>query len=112
MDCRRTDRNQPLFAIPPPTPDVDASAKSKNRRPHPTVSLQSDEYGAQSPSNEHIERLSNILLTYNFYEKELGTFVSSFYILNLPDHMRLFFRRLCAGHVRPLCTDLCGNGCR
>ncbi|XP_006458178.1 hypothetical protein AGABI2DRAFT_183265 [Agaricus bisporus var. bisporus H97] len=72
VDCRRTDRNQPLFAIPPPTPDVDASAKSKNRRPHPTVSLQSDEYGAQSPSNEHIERLSNILLTYNFYEKELG----------------------------------------
>jgi hypothetical protein len=27
--------------------------------------------GAQSPSNEHIERLAAILLTYNFYEKEL-----------------------------------------
>ena len=28
--------------------------------------------GAQSPSNEHIDRLAGILLTYNFYEKELG----------------------------------------
>ena len=28
--------------------------------------------GAQSPSNDHIERLASILLTYNFYEKELG----------------------------------------
>lgn len=30
--------------------------------------------GAQSPSNEHIERLAGILLTYNFYEKDLGMF--------------------------------------
>lgn len=28
--------------------------------------------GAQSPTNEHIDRLAGILLTYNFYEKELG----------------------------------------
>ena len=28
--------------------------------------------GAQSPSNEHIDRLAGILLTYNFHEKELG----------------------------------------
>lgn len=28
--------------------------------------------GAQSPSNEHIDRLASILLTYHFYEKELG----------------------------------------
>jgi hypothetical protein len=28
--------------------------------------------GAQSPSNEHIDRLAGILLTYNFYNKELG----------------------------------------
>jgi len=28
--------------------------------------------GAQSPSNEHIDRLAGILLTYNFYEKDLG----------------------------------------
>ncbi|KAJ6596808.1 rab-GTPase-TBC domain-containing protein [Mycena vulgaris] len=28
--------------------------------------------GSQSPTNEHIDRLAGILLTYNFYEKELG----------------------------------------
>jgi TBC1 domain family member 15 len=31
-----------------------------------------NDIGAQSPSNEHIERLAAILLTYNFFEKELG----------------------------------------
>lgn len=31
-----------------------------------------DDIGAQAPSNEHVERLSTILLTYNFFEKELG----------------------------------------
>lgn len=30
--------------------------------------------GAQSPSNEHIDRLAGILLTYNFYEKDLGAY--------------------------------------
>lgn len=28
--------------------------------------------GAQAPTNDHVERLSGILLTYNIYEKELG----------------------------------------
>lgn len=28
--------------------------------------------GSQAPSNSHVERLGNILLTYNFYDKELG----------------------------------------
>lgn len=28
--------------------------------------------GAQAPTNEHIERLATVLLTYNFYETELG----------------------------------------
>jgi hypothetical protein len=30
--------------------------------------------GAQSPSNEHIDRLAGVLLTYNFYEKDLGVY--------------------------------------
>ena len=34
--------------------------------------------GAQSPTNEHIDRLAGILLTYNFYEKHLGV---RFYIV-------------------------------
>ena len=31
-----------------------------------------DVAGAQAPTNDHVERLSGILLTYNIYEKELG----------------------------------------
>ena len=37
-----------------------------------TISPQLSDIGAQAPTNEHIERLGGILLTYNFYEKELG----------------------------------------
>ena len=38
-----------------------------------TISPQLGDIGAQAPTNEHIDRLGAILLTYNFYEKELGT---------------------------------------
>jgi hypothetical protein len=30
--------------------------------------------GAQAPSNAHVERLGQVLLTYNFYNRELGGF--------------------------------------
>ncbi|KAI6118797.1 rab-GTPase-TBC domain-containing protein [Pisolithus croceorrhizus] len=36
-----------------------------------TISPQTD-IGAQPPSNEHIDRMAGILLTYNFYDKDLG----------------------------------------
>ncbi|KAI6045667.1 GTPase-activating protein gyp7 [Pisolithus marmoratus] len=36
-----------------------------------TISPQTD-IGAQSPSNEHIDKMAGILLTYNFYDKDLG----------------------------------------
>ncbi|CAE6461708.1 unnamed protein product [Rhizoctonia solani] len=52
VDVRRTDRTQPLFALP--------SDQAAN------------ENAAQAASNEHVDRLGVILLTYNFYEKELG----------------------------------------
>jgi hypothetical protein len=52
VDVRRTDRTQPLFALP-----SDSAA---------------NENAAQAASNEHVDRLGAILLTYNFYEKELG----------------------------------------
>ncbi|CAE6491467.1 unnamed protein product [Rhizoctonia solani] len=52
VDVRRTDRTQPLFALP------DDAAANEN--------------AAQSASNEHVDRLGTILLSYNFYEKELG----------------------------------------
>lgn len=66
VDCRRTDRNQPMFAAPskPPTPDP-------NSREY-TFSPSTDEIGAQAPANEHTEKLCEILLTYGFYEKDLG----------------------------------------
>ncbi|KII88599.1 hypothetical protein PLICRDRAFT_41787 [Plicaturopsis crispa FD-325 SS-3] len=80
VDCRRTDRTQPLFSTPTPTPEATPpaskgamSADEKNRHMRfSTISPQTADIGAQAPSNEHIERLATVLLTYNFYEKELG----------------------------------------
>ena len=40
-----------------------------------------NDIGAQSPTNEHIDRMAGILLTYNFYEKELGMSYSSVSII-------------------------------
>jgi len=37
-----------------------------------------DVTGAQAPTNDHVERLSGILLTYNIYEKELGELILIF----------------------------------
>lgn len=66
VDCRRTDRTQPMFVAPsnPPTPDL-------NRNTF-TFSPATDEIGAQALPNEHTEKLCEILLSYGFYEKELG----------------------------------------
>ena len=61
VDCRRTDRSQPLFAIPQPGAE-ESSGFSPN-----IVDI-----GAQPPSNKHVEMLAAILLTYNMYEKQLG----------------------------------------
>jgi len=52
----------------------------KARYRYSTISPHIVDIGAQSPSNEHIDRLAGILLTYNFYEKELGTFCYSLYL--------------------------------
>ena len=66
VDCRRTDRTQPLFSSAHSPEDV------KRQRRVSTISPQTADIGAQSPSKEHIDRMAGILLTYNFYEKELG----------------------------------------
>ena len=74
MDCRRTDRTQSLFAATVPSSssldDVE-NEKSMHMR-YSTISPQLGDIGAQAPSNEHIERLGTVLLTYGFYEKHLG----------------------------------------
>ncbi|EIN07434.1 RabGAP/TBC [Punctularia strigosozonata HHB-11173 SS5] len=77
VDCRRTDRTQPLFAAVPERPansrnsSSSSSAAGEHQR-YSTMSPHDANVGAQAPTNEHIERLAAILLTYNFYEKELG----------------------------------------
>ncbi|KAI0273404.1 RabGAP/TBC [Gloeopeniophorella convolvens] len=71
VDCRRTDRTQPLFANQNPDETPLDPEKQRHRR-YSTISPTPNEVGAQSPSNEHIDRLATVLLTYNFYEKHLG----------------------------------------
>ncbi|KAK2466968.1 hypothetical protein APHAL10511_001226 [Amanita phalloides] len=70
VDCRRTDRNHPLFSISDDAVDIDVDKDALKR--YTTISPNVADIGAQSPSNEHIDQLATILLTYNFYEKELG----------------------------------------
>ena len=72
VDCRRTDRTISLFAQPPASPeDKTTSAR------YAIISPQNGEIGAQAPSNEHTEQLAAILLTYGFYERELGEYGST-----------------------------------
>jgi TBC1 domain family member 15 len=71
VDCRRTDRTQPLFAIQKSS-DAPLDPEKQQSLHYSTISPTPIEVGAQSPSNEHIDRLGTILLTYNFYEKDLG----------------------------------------
>lgn len=68
VDCRRTDRTHPLFCTAYPDVSSDEAHQAHRRI---TISPQTD-IGAQSPSNEHIDKMAGILLTYNFYDKDLG----------------------------------------
>ncbi|KAI0079892.1 RabGAP/TBC [Panus rudis PR-1116 ss-1] len=72
VDCRRTDRTQSLFAATATPPSEDADDEKSMHMRYSTISPQLGDIGAQAPSNEHIERLGAVLLTYNFYEKNLG----------------------------------------
>ncbi|KZO95167.1 RabGAP/TBC [Calocera viscosa TUFC12733] len=58
VDCRRTDRQHPYFAMP------EEWANAGDGGPPSAV--------GQSPANEHVQVLMDILTTYNFHEKELG----------------------------------------
>ncbi|EMD38374.1 hypothetical protein CERSUDRAFT_113536 [Gelatoporia subvermispora B] len=66
VDCRRTDRTQPLFS------SSEADNEKGMHMRYSTISPQLSDIGAQAPTNEHIERLASILLTYHFFEKDLG----------------------------------------
>ena len=73
VDCRRTDRTQPFFMAPSPGPSTPDGIPCPSQTTHrSTFSPANDEIGAQSQTNEHVEKLCEILLTYELYEKKLG----------------------------------------
>ena len=73
VDCRRTDRTQPLFIASSPNPSMaDVTAGPSQPAHRSKFSPASDEIGSQSQTNEHVEKLCEILLTYDLYEKNLG----------------------------------------
>jgi hypothetical protein len=103
VDCRRTDRTQPLFA----NQTLSETTLDGEKQRFSTISPTPVEVGAQSPSNEHIDRLGSILLTYNFYEKDLGA--PSFRLDSLRRESALTrrVRRVRAGYVGPLRALVC-----
>jgi len=73
VDCRRTDRTQPLFIASSPSPSTLDGTPGPSQTAHRSrFSPTNDEIGAQSQTNEHVEKLCEILLTYDLYEKKLG----------------------------------------
>ncbi|KAG5727673.1 GTPase-activating protein gyp7 [Termitomyces sp. T112] len=72
VDCRRTDRSQPLFTTKEPKLQDGQSGEKGHHQRYSSISPNISDIGSQSPTNEHIDRHASILLTYNFYEKDLG----------------------------------------
>ncbi|KAG8884303.1 GTPase activating protein [Tulasnella sp. 331] len=66
VDCRRTDRTHPLFAMLPSDSGSPLSISPNS------ITVSGDDGGGHTPANRHVEILSVILLTYHCYEKELG----------------------------------------
>ncbi|KIY50870.1 GTPase-activating protein gyp7 [Fistulina hepatica ATCC 64428] len=89
VDCRRTDRSIPLFSTPPPVASL--SEEEERAWRYSTISPQTVDIGAQAPSNFHTDCLAGILLTYNFYDGELG------YVQGMSD--------LCAPHYVVMGAD-------
>ena len=61
-----------MFSAPAEIPTTDLDDEKAHQRHYSIISPNMNDIGAQSPSNEHVDRMAGILLTYNFYEKELG----------------------------------------
>ncbi|KAG6879525.1 hypothetical protein C0992_001858 [Termitomyces sp. T32_za158] len=72
VDCRRTDRSQPLFTTKESELHDEQSGEKSYHQRYSSISPNVGDTGSQSPTNEHIDRHASILLTYNFYEKDLG----------------------------------------
>ena len=98
VDCRRTDRNQSLFSAPAEIYPTDLDDEKGVPKHYSIISPTMNDVGAQSPTNEHIDRMGGILLTYNFYEKELGMSYGSVSITFGLGSL-LIQHRLCPGDV-------------
>jgi len=61
-----------MFSTPAEIHSTDLDEEKGVQRHYSIISPTMNDIGAQSPTNEHIDRMAGILLTYNFYEKELG----------------------------------------
>lgn len=53
-----------------------------------TISPGLSDIGAQAPTNEHIERMASVLLTYNFYDLDLGMSLFFRWTIELTDRIQ------------------------
>ncbi|KAH8915648.1 RabGAP/TBC [Atractiella rhizophila] len=73
IDCRRTDRTQPMFLA-----DDDAKEEEELSKEYGGNDGEDKEYWSESvsdahpTSNFHVRKMQEILMTYNYYEDELG----------------------------------------
>lgn len=74
VDCRRTDRNQPLFAVPDTMKgeeEKEGGGAGKDVSPTASVFGEAEE-GSQTALNPHVAALRTILMTYHIYSPNLG----------------------------------------
>lgn len=64
IDCRRTDRSHPMFSAPADDQETESGRFDNPER--------ADYEGGQAPSNKHVRKLQEVLLTYDVFERELG----------------------------------------
>lgn len=77
IDCLRTDRTQPMFAAHADQPIGSRQELLDMQQAHMEAStidptLRGGDAGGHPPSNYHVQKLIEILLTYNQWETELG----------------------------------------
>ncbi|KAE8542753.1 hypothetical protein D1P53_000815 [Cryptococcus gattii VGV] len=75
VDCRRTDRNQPIYAVPPTTiasKHQESVNKVSERKSEKSEWEDDEEEGGMASLNPHIAALRTILMTYHTFSPELG----------------------------------------
>lgn len=74
VDCRRTDRNQPIYAVPTSTASKHQESVNKvsERKSEKSEWEDDEEEGGMANLNPHIAALRTILMTYHTFSPELG----------------------------------------